>query len=472
MKKTIYNILTVMMIFFLSCGFYIVKANASSASITLTPSKYTVAIGTTFTVRATISSSANIGSWDFTINYDTSKLTMTGSDAEAGQHAAANTSVTGVKSVSYTFTFKAKAAGTANVKVNNATVADWDTTGYMSVSLSGASKNISILTQAQIQASYSTNNNLSSLGIDGATLSPAFSAGVLSYTAELLPETTKVNVTATKADVKAGISGIGEVTVVDGVNNILIVVTAENGTAKTYTIVATVKELNPITVKTDGKTYTIARKKGLYDAPTNFEQTTVKIDNEDVLAYLNKDMGYYVLGLKDSEGVITKYIYNPKDKTYTIYKDVTVGTLNLYLKPLTDKTLLPDGFRKTSLKIGKVTFDAWHYKNNNNFYLINGVDTKTGDEDLYLYDKAKATIQRFYNEPGLDYKDQLNHFMIIAVAAIAIALAFAFISIVLVSKLSKANKGLVPKIDIIKEADITLEDNDNKKLKKNKKNKE
>src|SRR5690606_36025864 len=106
--------------------------NAASASITLTSNRSSVVVGNTFTVTATVSSSVAIGSWDFTISYDTSKLSLQSSTAN-GQRAVGYADSSNKKSVSYTFTFKAKAAGNATISVQNAAVVDFNTEEYMSV---------------------------------------------------------------------------------------------------------------------------------------------------------------------------------------------------------------------------------------------------------------------------------------------------------------------------------------------------
>ena len=83
---------------------------------------------------------------------------------------------------------------------------------------------------------YSSNNNLSNLQIDGYSLSPEFSNSVKEYSVEVPNGTEKVVINATKEDSTASVSGIGEVDVNEGVNKIELKVTAENGNVNTYII--------------------------------------------------------------------------------------------------------------------------------------------------------------------------------------------------------------------------------------------
>ncbi|HLP06199.1 MAG TPA: TIM-barrel domain-containing protein [Paludibacter sp.] len=89
--------------------------------------------------------------------------------------------------------------------------------------------NYTVLTQ-------SNDATLSALTTSAGTLSPVFNSPVTSYTVLLPMGTTSVTPTATKNDSKATVAGDTTVTVVNGKATSTIVVTAENGTTKTYTI--------------------------------------------------------------------------------------------------------------------------------------------------------------------------------------------------------------------------------------------
>lgn len=83
----------------------------------------------------------------------------------------------------------------------------------------------------------SSNNNLSNLSVDGKSVS-GFSSSKTSYD---LGTTTNgsINITATAEDGKATISGTGSKNINYGKNAFNVVVTAENGSKKTYTITIT-----------------------------------------------------------------------------------------------------------------------------------------------------------------------------------------------------------------------------------------
>lgn len=93
------------------------------------------------------------------------------------------------------------------------------------------------------------NANLSSLATSTGTLSPSFNADSLSYTVSVPNATTSITVTPTKADAFASIqvngtavnsgSASSAIALNIGNNTINVLVTAQNGTSKTYTITVT-----------------------------------------------------------------------------------------------------------------------------------------------------------------------------------------------------------------------------------------
>lgn len=103
---------------------------------------------------------------------------------------------------------------------------------------SNVSRNITIA------AAPSSDNNLASLTVSNATLSPAFSPSRTSYDCGTVPySVSKLNVSATASDKGARVS-IGGTNLVVGKNTISVVVTAASGAKKTYSITVT-REQDP-----------------------------------------------------------------------------------------------------------------------------------------------------------------------------------------------------------------------------------
>lgn len=82
----------------------------------------------------------------------------------------------------------------------------------------------------------SSNNYLSDLSVEGYKLTPVFDKQIINYSIEeeITENTIKIN--AVKDDERASVSGIGEINLQTGENNIRIDVKAENGVERAYFI--------------------------------------------------------------------------------------------------------------------------------------------------------------------------------------------------------------------------------------------
>ena len=434
MKKEIKRFLLGVFILLFAFIFKINSINAASCKIGVSaPSNVTV--GQTFKVTVSVSSSSSLGSWEYTLSYDSSLVRLNSGTLHVVDYG--NGSKT---SQSYTYSFTSLNSGETSFKPVNASVLDYDTTNECLQAQSGAT--VSIKTQAQIEASYSKNNNLSSLSIEGASISPEFSSNIVDYTATLPVDTTKAKILATAQDKNASITGAGEVDVVDGKNRLEITVTAENGDKKTYIINLTVEELDPVVVKVNGKKYTIVRKKGqVENIPVGFVEKTIKIDNQDVIAYKSDIVNLTLVALKDDNGNTKLYIYDSKKKTYTSFEEVKSAESNLLI--LNDKIKVPEGFIKTKFKCNKKEIIGYNFKENKNFYLVYAKNLETGEKGFYLYDYKEGTFQRYYDDIVKEKDKQIKYLFyaaLILFGLIVIKIVFKILGKIFISKERKIKK--------------------------------
>lgn len=89
---------------------------------------------------------------------------------------------------------------------------------------------------SQPTLSGSPNNKLNGLGVEGFTLTPTFNRDTYSYDLIVDHSVSNVTVSASAIDSKASVRGNGNVSLSSGINDISVVVRAENGTERTYTI--------------------------------------------------------------------------------------------------------------------------------------------------------------------------------------------------------------------------------------------
>ena len=209
MKKLYKKILTGAFILLFAFIFKIDNVSAASCRIGVSaPSS--VVVGQSFKVTVTVAGSASIGSWEYTLSYDSSKVRLNSGTLHVVDYGNGSKS-----SSSYSYSFTALQSGSATFKPVNASVLDYASTNECLSSTGSAS--VSMKSQSEIEASYSRNNNLSSLSVEGADLSPSFNKDITEYQATLPVDTTKAKIIATAQDSKASITGAGEVDVVDGI---------------------------------------------------------------------------------------------------------------------------------------------------------------------------------------------------------------------------------------------------------------
>jgi len=439
-KNILKIIISILMIF--SCRIQKIIA-LSSSSISVNSSSNTVVVGNTIVVSIQLSSQNEIGSWKFCIGYDTSKLRLESSTLDSSQCMNAGVlSYSGQKSASYTMKFRAIGSGNASVYVNDATVYAGD---FSEMTVSRGSKTFNIKTQAEIQASYSKNNYLSSLSVEGKELSPEFNKDTLEYSVELEPETTKININATVEDGKSSINGAGEREVTEGENNLEIIVTAENGSSRTYKIKATVKEHNPIKVNMGKEEYTVVRKRSQQTAPDNYIETTVKIGDEEVPAYKSEITKYTLVGLKDKDGNQNLYIY--KDGKYTLYQEFVFNKVILYPISLETKDI-PKGYKEVKMKYNDKEIKAYKIKASSKYALIYGMNIETGEENLYMYDSKEDTLQ-IYNDEYIKTLEQENDlYLKILLMVGSLLILLIGVVIYLLIKLRKQNKVKSMKVEV------------------------
>ena len=462
------------------------SVNAASGTIKVTTGSSQVVVGNRITLTVTLSSSTAIGSWQMDLNYDRNYLQLTSTNSEAGGTMMANSSATGVKSKTYTFTFKALKSGSTSVSIGSYLAYAYDDLSKMNISTS--SKTVRIITQAELEASYSKDNDLKSLSVEGFEITPAFDKDVTEYSVVVPENTTEITINAEENDSAASVTGAGTQTVTQGTNTFQIVVRAENGSEKTYNLTVEVKDANPINVTIGDETLTVVKIKEYLPVPNAYQETTVNINDFEIPAYTSELTGFTLVGLKDSSGNINLYIYNEEDNTYEIYNELKLSNLTIY--PInTDKVL--DGYKSGTITINDIEVKSFYVNDDSRFAIIYGINVETGEEGFFKYDKNDQTAIKYDDEMINVLNEKINLYTYIIFGFICL---FVLMFIILICALkgkkkhkSKNKEKLAEKKDDIKEIKeekkkeqvieedktkqqpIVYDNVDNKKKKKNKK---
>ncbi len=427
MKKVFKGLFIVLFTLFISLS-NVPNLLAASATISVSSSSSKVVVGKTFKVYIKLSSSSALGSWNFTPSYDKNVLKLV-----SGSSPVVSFGDGSVKSKTYTYTFKAIKSGSSKISVKSYEVLDYKTTNRMSVSVS--SKTISVITQSQLEASYSKNNNLKNLSIDGLKLSPSFSSKTTKYTAQASANTTKINIKATVADSKSRVSGTGKKSVSEGENKFNIVVTAQNGSTKTYTVIVNVVDPNPIEVVLNDQKYTIVKRQSSLDKVEDYEYKMIKINNQDVPTLYNKENNITLVGLKNTEGDIKLFIYNESDNSYKEYKDITLSKLRIL--PLDIDKQIND-YKNEIIEIDEIKIEALNV--NDHIYIIKARNFDTCEDDYYYYDKDNNTIIKYYEndeKPVIINEDVSQYKKIIMVLGVETVIIIIILICILIGKVRK-----------------------------------
>lgn len=427
--KKLKNILLLIIIGFSTIFIIPNTLNAATVYFKTTSSASKVVVGKTFTVTVKVSSSVKLGTWEYTINYNSGVLSLI-----SGQKSVADPGNGTQTSATYTYTFKAIKAGSSTMSVKSYGAFSLDE-AVLTPSVSGTT--ITVITQAQLESSYSKDNNLKSLSVDGATLSPVFSASKTAYTVQLNSNTTSIKINAAPNHSKATVSGTGTFDVIEGENKFTITVTAENSSTKIYTLIANVVDPNPIIVTTeDGEEMTIVKRKSSLVAPNLYKESIVTIDEQEIPALTNDITKLTLVGLKDSEGTVNLYIYN--DDKYSKYSELKLSSITLFLIEQNKDELF--GYKKTSIKINNTDTTVYKYSKNSKVALIYAMNTATGEKSYYLYDIKNNTVTLYDNEQVKDLTNKINTYKKIILGLLIESGIFVMLIITLLIKITKRNK--------------------------------
>ena len=251
---------------------------AASASGSLT-GPGTVRAGDTITLSFNLNGSGIFGA-SGTLSYDSNQVTLSGTQQSIGSpwmvefngnnFVAYDNNLTNPinsNTTLFTATFKVKdsVATGANIKIS-----------YTDVKASDGSADINVGTvnySATVAAPLSGENNLSSLTVSNATISPGFSAGTTDYTASVPFSVSKLDVSATAKDSKAKVSIDIPTLTPNGNTNVTVTLTAENGAKKYYTI-KVFREQDPNYVASNNNKLSGIKVDGFLLSPVFSEENT------------------------------------------------------------------------------------------------------------------------------------------------------------------------------------------------------
>ena len=417
-----------------------------------------VYVGETVTVSVMVSSESKIGGLDYKVYYDDSILEYVSGDSTFPQ-GVAEAYTQGPNTVSNKWVFKAKSSGSVTFSTSDVVGFSLDES---SLSFSSASTTISVIKPSSggnggstggsngghSDYNYSDDNNLSSLIIEGFDID--FDSSITEYSVTVPNDTKKVKIGATANDGNASVSGIGDYDVKEGNNEIKVVVTAENGDTKTYKVNVVVKELSPIEVKVNDKTYSVVRKSDkLPKVNATYKSSTILIKGESVPCYHSEITDIYLIGLMNDKGKVELFNYDSKNDKFSVYNEINVS--GLYIS-LIDNNDVPIGYTKGLVKIGDKEYSG--YLKDGAYSLLYGINLETGEKNFYSYDSSEGTLQKYASLKLVNNK----YYSYIIIGLIGLCV-FEFIMLIVsvISKNKQLKKYLHNKLDVKSEYEKSLD---------------
>lgn len=371
-----------------------------AAGISVSAGQGTVSVGRTVAFSITVPSGSE--AWTYSVSHSDNLTLESGELAPMGFEGDSRTNQ---------LVFRANSTGTGTVSISAGSYCidgvDYDASGSASVTIvaadkpddsepshggSGSGSSSGTGNGGSGSDSRSANNALASLTVSAGTLTPAFDPAVTEYTLSLPLQSNKLTVTAAASDSRATIRGDGEIALQSGENMLSVVVTAENGSVRTYTITAQVAQAPTVFLSYGSEKLGVVKDIAGVTAPTGFTVSSIPHNGETIPAWANAS-GQTLLYLVDESSHAGFYLYSPEAGVLSPYLPLTDSYV--YVGVPTGKQTIP-GLTFGSVTAFGQTLDGWTYQDASlpDFSVLYLMDT-AGTCGYYTYDSQNDTLQRF-----------------------------------------------------------------------------
>jgi hypothetical protein len=333
-----------------------VMVSAASASASLS-GPGTVRAGDIITVSYVINGSGVEGAQGI-IQYDSSNLTLTGTSQKIGSPWAVEF-FNGANFAAYDNALTNPINGSATLFTMTFKVNSGAATGTgLSVSVgsakaTGGSSDIAMNTAtygANIAAPLSGNTYLSSLSVDSATLSPGFDKNTTTYSTSVPFSVSQLNVNAKAEDRNSKVSVNSPTLTPAGTTAVSVIVTAQSGAKKTYTINATRAQDPNYKPSTNNNLSGISVNAGILSPafnpdttsyvvwlPSEVDKIAVTGTSQDSKAKVAVLGGDSLIAGKDNTITVTCTSESGAPKAYTVIAKRAAGNIPLDAKTVQDE---------------------------------------------------------------------------------------------------------------------------------------
>ena len=409
-----------------------------AAGISVTAGQSSVKVGNT--VAFTITVPSNTQAWTYQVAWSDNLTYISGDTEPMGFE--------GKNSTRNQLIFKANGEGTGKV---------WIAGGSYSIDLqpydASGSATVTIVSASQPSQGYdhgdfdddppapskSSNNALASLTVSAGELAPAFDPTITDYTLSLPLRTNKITFTATPSDSKATVQGDGEVALRSGENKVAVVVTAEDGSAKTYNITVKVAREPTVFFSLNGESLGVMQDTDGVTPPAGFSPTTVPYSGEELPAWTNA-AGQMLLYLVNQDTLAAGfYLYDEAEGVQSPYLPIVYGaTTYVYTGVPAEKESIP-GLTLCDVEAFGHILKGWKYRDASlqDFCVLYLMDAG-GNYGCHTYDSQSGTLQRFsgavFTDDGRTMRVPMLYVYIAGGAAAVLLLLVIILAAVCISR--------------------------------------
>ena len=408
-----------------------------AASISVTAGQSSVKVGNT--VAFTITVPSNTQAWTYQVAWSDNLTYVSGDTEPMGFEG---------NSTRNQLIFKANGEGTGKVWIAGGSYSidrqPYDASGSATVSIVSASQPSQGYDHGDFDddpptPSKSSNNALASLTVSAGELAPAFDPAITDYTLSLPLRTNKITFTATPSDSKATVQGDGEVALRGGENKVAVVVTAEDGSAKTYNITVKVAREPTVFFSLNGESLGVMQDTDGVTPPAGFSPTTVPYSGEELPAWTNA-AGQMLLYLVNQDTLAAGfYLYDEAEGVQSPYLPIVYGaTTYVYTGVPAEKESIP-GLTLCDVEAFGHILKGWKYEDASlqDFCVLYLMDAG-GNYGCHTYDSQSGTLQRFsgavFTDDGRTMRVPMLYVYIAGGAAAVLLLLVIILAAVCISR--------------------------------------
>ena len=293
--------------------------------------------------------------------------------------------------------------------------------------------------------SLSSNNALSSLTVSAGTLTPAFDPAITEYTLSLPSQSDRLTITANPSDSRATVQGDGEISLQDGETSLSVVVTAEDGSAKAYTITVQVAQAPTLFLDYNGQRLGVVKDVSQVTPPAGFAPAKPITYSGDTLPIWTDVSGkrtlVYLMDEKNSAQGF--YLFSQATGVQSPYLPILCGSVTYIYTDIPKELSSVPGLTLATVKAFGQTLNGWTYNDASlkDFCVLYLMDD-AGSYGYYTYDSREETLQRFSGAVFTDSGETLAVPMLYVYIAGGAALVLLILLIIFASVASSRGRKL------------------------------